>query len=293
MCKDLNRKKLQNIRYDSLILSRHLFPDASNSIDGLVERFKLDAGQRHRALDDVKVLHEIFQHLLVVLEQNEIRTSCEDLTEYVALGNVLDNQVAATEDKILFMAGIRKLLSPYSVLRKEYAREFHIDDQELTNNLVRIKERVAPEIHDYETSDDFFKRIIDTAEEFNKLDIDLAVAEFLSYLSLINPQDCLENIDAVSLLTYHSAKGLEFDRVILVGLEDEQMPSFFAYKTDEDDDRSISEKLEEQKRLLYVGITRAKSEVIMTLVKNRFGRRQRSSPFLDEIKADLDIKIFE
>jgi len=125
------------------------------------------------------------------------------------------------------------------------------------------------------------------------MEIDLAIAEFLSYLSLLNPQDCLKNIDAVSLLTYHSAKGLEFERVILVGLEDEQMPSFFAYKTDDDDDRPVNEKLEEQKRLFYVGMTRAKTEVIMTLVKNRFGRRQRSSPFLDDIKSDINVKLLE
>jgi len=109
--KQLKRNKLQNIRYDSLILSRNLFPDAQNSIDGLVDRFKLDAGQRHRALDDVRVLHEIFQKLLMIIEENEIKTSYEDLTEFVAMGNVLESQVAATEDKILFMAGIRKLLS--------------------------------------------------------------------------------------------------------------------------------------------------------------------------------------
>ncbi|MEJ2543501.1 MAG: 3'-5' exonuclease [Calditrichaceae bacterium] len=115
--------------------------------------------------------------------------------------------------------------------------------------------------------DDFFKRILETAEEFDNLEIDLAIAEFLSYISLINPQDSLENIDAVSLLTYHSAKGLEFERVILVGVEDEQMPSFFAYKSDNDDDRPVNEKIEEQKRLFYVGITRAKLEVIMTKYK--------------------------
>ena len=293
IAKELKRPRPKNIRYDSLILARNLFPSAQNSIDGLVDRYKLDAGKRHRALDDVIVLHEIFQKLLTVINQNEICTQGEEFTEYVALGNILENQVVATEDKIFFMAGIRKLLSPYSTIRKKYAEEFHIDDHELSNNLIRIKEREAPGITDYETFDDFFKRILETAEEFNNLEIDLAIAEFLSYLSLINPQDCLENIDAVSLLTYHSAKGLEFERVILVGVEDEQMPSFFAYKTDNDDERPVNEKIEEQKRLFYVGITRAKLEVIMTIVKNRFGRRQKSSPFLDDIKSDININIFQ
>lgn len=284
VARDLKKKRISNIRYDSLILARNLFSDAQNSIDGLVDRFKLDSGVRHRALDDVKVLHEIFQRLLATIDSRETRTCCEDLCEFVALGNALENQVSATEDRVLFMAGIRKLLSPYSVIRKQYAAEFNTEDMELTEQLMRVKEKVAPNLKLYDTHDDFFKRTLDIASEFNSLEIDSAIAAFLSNVALINPQDCLSAIDAVSLLTYHSAKGLEFERIILVGVEDEQMPSFFAYKDDTDDERPVAEKLQEQKRLFYVGVTRAKKEVIMTLVKNRFGRRQRSSPFLEEIK---------
>ena len=74
-----------------------------------------------------------------------------------------------------------------------------------------------------------------------------------------------------------------------MGLEDGNMPSFFASKSDENDDRPVHKKIEEQKRLLYVGITRSKSEVIFTVVKNRSGRRQHSSPFLEEIKDRIEI----
>ena len=142
----------------------------------------------------------------------------------------------------------------------------------------------------YNTEEEFFRRIINTAREFSSAPIDMAIPEFLSFVSLVNHQDSLEKIDAVSLLTFHAAKGLEFDKVIILGMEDEQMPSFFAYRSDDQDDRPVSKKLEEQKRLLYVGITRGKSEVVFTVVQNRNGRRQKSSPFLDEIRDKIHIQ---
>jgi DNA helicase-2/ATP-dependent DNA helicase PcrA len=94
----------------------------------------------------------------------------------------------------------------------------------------------------------------------------------------------LENINALSLLTYHSAKGLEFDKVILMGMENKNMPGFHALRSDEDDDRPVPKKLEEQRRLFYVGMTRAKTELVLTAVKNRGGWEHESSPFLRDLK---------
>lgn len=282
--------RLANLRYDSLILARNLFSGQQNSIDALSDRFKLDAGTRHRALDDVKVLHHIFQQLLHIQEENEIKSSAEEFTEFVALGNMLENAIIAVEDRILFQAGIKKLLSPYSRIRHEYCREFSVNDDELQQNLMNISMKNALGADAYNTEEEFFRKIITTAREFSTQPIDLAIPEFLSFVSLVNHQDSLEKIDAISLLTFHAAKGLEFDKVIILGLEDEQMPNFFAYRTDEQDDRPVAQKLEEQKRLLYVGITRGKSEVIFTVVQNRNGRRQKSSPFLDEIRDKVNIQ---
>ena len=95
--------------------------------------------------------------------------------------------------------------------------------------------------------------------------------------------------DLLAVGQFSDAKGLEFDKVIIMGMEDENIPSYFAYQTDGDDDRPVAKKIEEQKRLLYVGITRAREEVIFTVVKNRFGRKQKSSPFLEEIKDKIKI----
>ena len=283
-------RRIRNTRYDSLILARNLFPNQQNSIDGLVQRFRLDAGTRHRALDDVRVLHEIFQRLLDINKQMETKAQGEDLAEFVALGNLLENKISATEDRIYFIAGIKKLTSPFSAVRKSYAQKFGIPDEELTQNIQRVRERMNIPGEDLLSQEEFFQRVLTTANEFNHLPVERAIAEFLSFLSLVNAQDNLEQVEAVSLLTFHAAKGLEFDRVIISGMEDQQMPSFFAYKNDQDDDRPVGEKLEEQKRLLYVGITRGKDEVVFTAVQNRFGRQQKSSPFIEEIKSLIEIK---
>jgi len=282
--------RLTNLRYDSLILARNLFTGQQNSIDALAERFKLDAGTRHRALDDVKVLHYIFQKLLSIQKNNEIKSGAEEYCEFVSLGNVLENALAPAEDRILFNAGIKKLLSPYSQIRQDYCKEFSVNDDELQQNLLSISLKNVLSSDTYNSEEEFFHKILNTAREFSLAPVDLAIPEFLSFVSLVNHQDSLEKIDAVSLLTFHAAKGLEFDKVIILGMEDEQMPSFFAYRSDDQDDRPVSKKLEEQKRLLYVGITRGKSEVIFTIVQNRNGRRQKSSPFLDDIRANIQVQ---
>jgi DNA polymerase III epsilon subunit family exonuclease len=289
ICRALELTRLTNIRYDSLILARNLYPNTSNSIDGLMERFRLKSGTRHRALEDVIVLHDIFQRLLQVLEERETRTSGEELTEYVTIGCILENMMSAVEDKIFVISGIRKLISPYSAIRAAYAKKFSLAEDELLANFQRHADRAISAGYHYNTNDDFFNRVLESAQEFKKLAIDRAIADYLSFISLVNPQDSLAAIDAVSLLTFYAAKGLEFDRVIIVGMEDDNMPSFFSYKNDDDDDRPVSVKLEEQKRLLYVGLTRAMNEVALTVVKNRFGKQQKSSPFLEEIKSKVEL----
>ena len=286
--KELGYPRFTNIRYDSLILARNLFPGKQNSIDALADRYKLDAGTRHRALDDVKVLHEIFQNLIKVKNERHTRTVAEESTEFVALANMIENQLSAVEDKILFNAGIARLQSPYSLIRKKYAQQFSINEQELETNLSRIASRIGINDSSYQTEEHFFQQVLSTAQQFNHLPVDQAIAEMLSYIALINPQDSLSKIDAISLLTFHAAKGLEFEKVIILGMEDGNMPSYFASKKDDQDDRPVYKKMEEQKRLLYVGVTRAKSEVIFTTVRNRNGRRQQLSPFLEEIKDKLE-----
>jgi ATP-dependent DNA helicase UvrD/PcrA len=122
--------------------------------------------------------------------------------------------------------------------------------------------------------------LVGSAREFTRLD------EFLEQVSLVADTDELpdgEVDDQVVLLTLHSAKGLEFPVVFLTGAEDGVFPHT----------RALTEpdELEEERRLAYVGITRAKEQLFVTHAwsRNLFGSTQYNPPsrFLEEIPDDL------
>ncbi len=105
--------------------------------------------------------------------------------------------------------------------------------------------------------------------------------DFLSETSLMTDMDAEETDDVLLLMTLHSAKGLEFPVVYIVGMEENIFPS---YRSIEEDD------VEEERRLLYVGITRAMDKLFLSSADNRmqYGRTiyNRPSRFLMEIPSD-------
>ena len=109
------------------------------------------------------------------------------------------------------------------------------------------------------------------------------LAEFLQQLSLYSEQDALRDKDElVTLMTLHNAKGLEYPVVFIIGCEEGVFPH----------SRSIEEgNLEEERRLCYVGITRARQKLYMTFTGTRtlYGARSYNmrSRFIDEIPAEL------
>ena len=122
------------------------------------------------------------------------------------------------------------------------------------------------------------------AIEFEEESADNTLAEFLEGITLSSDIDNLEDEDeSVTLMTLHSAKGLEFPAVFLVGMEEGIFPGY----------KSIGEpkELEEERRLFYVGITRAKQYLFLTCAKRRtiFGSTSYNaiSRFINEIPGDL------
>jgi DNA helicase-2/ATP-dependent DNA helicase PcrA len=118
------------------------------------------------------------------------------------------------------------------------------------------------------------------AQEFSEL----GLVEFLQQVALVSDQDTLtESQNAPTLLTLHAAKGLEFPVVFIVGLDEGELPH---YRSQDD-----SEAMAEERRLFYVGLTRAQDRVILL---RAFRRRARGtsnltdpSRFLDDLPANL------
>jgi ATP-dependent DNA helicase UvrD/PcrA len=107
--------------------------------------------------------------------------------------------------------------------------------------------------------------------------------EFLQQISLYTEQDGLrEEESLITLMTLHNAKGLEYDTVFIVGCEEGSFPHMRALEEGGE---------EEERRLCYVGITRARGRLYMTWARERrlFGRAERNLPsrFVDELPAEL------
>ena len=112
------------------------------------------------------------------------------------------------------------------------------------------------------------------------------LSAFLEEVALVADIDSLdEEQDYVVLMTLHSAKGLEFPHVYLAGMEDGLFPSYMTITSDGRDD------LEEERRLCYVGITRAEQELTLTCARRRMVRGEtqynKISRFIKEIPAEL------
>ncbi|GHV57982.1 DNA helicase [Bacteroidia bacterium] len=111
---------------------------------------------------------------------------------------------------------------------------------------------------------------------------DVSTGDFLAEISLLTDQDTDkdENANRVTMMTIHSAKGLEFKNVFVVGLEEHLFPSERCMQN--------PREIEEERRLFYVALTRAEENVFLTYAKNRFHNGQSQSCEPSRFLKDID-----
>ena len=127
------------------------------------------------------------------------------------------------------------------------------------------------------------------------------LVEFLDTLALVQDQDMAsddteEKIPPkVRLMTVHASKGLEFQTVIIAGCEEGLLPHYYA--TADKDGEELAQAVDEERRLLYVAMTRAKESLALTRARTRLtwgvARQMEASRFLDEIPDELrrDVRV--
>jgi len=130
------------------------------------------------------------------------------------------------------------------------------------------------------------RELITVAQKYDKLDKGISLSIFLEEVSLIADIDTLDNADnAVTLMTVHSAKGLEFPHVFIAGLEEGIFPH----------NRSLfdPQQLEEERRLMYVAMTRAMHSLYLLHARSRtlYGDSRSNAP--SQFLADIDGNLVE
>lgn len=175
-----------------------------------------------------------------------------------------------------------ELILNFQSVQKDYnLREFISLVIEKSGYLRELQEERTPES---ETRIDNLQELVNVAGEFEPEDLNNILGEFLSQVALVSDIDGLENIsNNVTLMTLHSAKGLEFPIVFLAGLEEGIFPHQRTFTS--------ATELEEERRLMYVGVTRAEETLYLSSAKRRqvWGEYKYFNPsrFLEEIPQNL------
>lgn len=188
---------------------------------------------------------------------------------------IIDDVIAEREKKgeiIDRVENLKELLSEAA----EYDKAHRAEPVDM--NSIEITDREDPEDVPVEIDDDFF---FDTATSDTTEGI---LGLYLENASLFTEGDSYnDDDDFVKLMTIHSAKGLEFGAVFLIGTEEGVFPSYRSIQSEDD--------TEEERRLMYVAITRAKKDMFIVLTRQRmlFGQTScnRPSRFIKEINPEL------
>ena len=156
---------------------------------------------------------------------------------------------------------------------------------EKTGYLAELQSQNTPES---EADIENLQELVNVAGEFVPEEADNAIGEFLQQVALVSDLDGMEDIsNNVTLMTLHSAKGLEFPIVFLAGCDEGVFPHQRTF--------NIPSEMEEERRLMYVGVTRAEEKLYLTSAKRRqmWGEYKYYNPsrFIDEIPPQLLNKI--
>ena len=292
LARDLRRylkTDLSAPHYDTLTTARRLFPRQRCSIGALAEKFEIEHGRLHSALEDVRVNREIFKELIRIDAHKREAKSLPELLPFVGLGilakteNVARSEEALTEtDTILNVA--KRFVQTHNVGPLE---NLPLDPTEAAQAREHIETLQQTTVREFPEDADWRQRRIQFTNavlHFELISDTQELIDFLDYQKLLTNIDELDDTtEQLTLMTLHAAKGTEFPVVFIIGMEEGSFPMWRQNIMDAD--------LEEERRLFYVGMTRAQAQLYLSSVVYRFGDRDRaSSMFVREVPSNYVVK---
>lgn len=269
---------LNNEIVDTLDLARRLLPDLPNHrLETLIEQLGLPEGQHHRAMADVEHTHALLRYLWAQHTYDQRLHLLTGALPFVALA--LKATGATQDEGQLFVEAGGRVLQRQSDPTLYGACWEGLPDEAQT--------LLAPHTEALESSpvaeiqDDVVWREVQTEWEQFTWDVARLAGErsletFLSYANLMKGEGEPDHPERLGMMTVHAAKGKEFKVVFLVGMEEKELPSFRA--TDE-------AALAEERRVAYVGMSRAADRLYLVGCEYRSGYRRAPSRFW----RDLDL----
>ena len=273
--------------FDSLPVARALITDGSAKLEALADRFGIDKGREHHALDDARTLAAVYDRLARLQQARARKTAQVRILDCLGLALAGQASPEPTAEEAVF----RSLVAVFTLGRYSDALEFYTAERE------RVPELGAPpveEIIDRLGGKAKLDRLRRAPSASDRYAVALARLEalvgasaadtladsiglLLERVALSTSHEAETDPERVNLLTLHSTKGLEYSQVYIVGVEDDRLPGVRAAGED-----GVLET-EEARRLLYVGMTRAKDRLVLTRVAERFKKPAGGSQFLEEM----------
>lgn len=277
--------------FDTYPLAKSLFKDSARLGD-LATRLGVDVGRAHHALDDARALAGVFGELQRRQMVRARTASLTNLLDYLGLGLALEPDARrGGEAAVLFDIAAIYALGRYSECLEVYRAErekLGVSLPSLEQVIERLggqrkmqQLRAAPDpARRYPAS---MARLDAFLRDSEGATLEEGIRRFLERVTLSTSEGPEVAPDRVNLLTLHATKGLEFDCVYVVGVEDGQLPGLRPGKD------VLRHEVEEARRLLYVGMTRARDRLVLTRARERRGVPGGGNRFLDEmgLKASL------
>ena len=219
-----------------------------------------------------------FKRIVNIPKRGIGKTSIEKLENFAREKNIsLFEAIGYVNTDIVSRASVTGLNNFRNIIQKfiDIKQTHSVKDivENLINDIGYLKELEAADTPEAKSKIENIKELVSAVQDFENRSPDKSLAGYLSQIALVSDIDTWENdSDKVTLMTLHLAKGLEFKNVFIVGLEEGLFP-FGEYETDKSE-------IEEERRLMYVGMTRAKENLYLSWASERtiFGKTKWNMP---------------